>query len=719
MAREAIEPGRDESVHAVLAEYLHQIESGQTPDEKSFVSKHAEFAQELRQFLADNAWFDAMAEPLQTWRGAPAGNATQRASPATPAADDIPPTTSTGVDAAAPHPRTRRFGNYELLEEIGCGGMGVVYRAKQHNLKRVVALKMILSGHFASRQEIDRFHRGAEAAAHLQRQNIVQIHEVGEHEGVHYFTMDYVQGKSLAERVQAEGPLPPKQAARYIEKTAEAIHYAHQQGTYHRDLKPANVLIDETDEPRITDFGLAKRLDDDPEMTKETDFFGTSSYMPPEQAARRWNYVRPPRHSNFLGATLYHLLTGRPPFREENLADTVLQVIHSDPIPPRDFNPKIPRDLEAVVLMCLEKSPRRRYATAAALAEDLGRFLKGEPVRARPRGRLVRSLHWARGVPLVARLTGRVCNKPTASQRWGQRAINSFCLVALLAIAVTFLWPIAFPKPIRLLGGLPGPIYIYNEILTLFAPRLKDNLGRSVMIVPSGGSNENVPALQKGKADLALTHLGAKSLIEEGVTVVAPMCYGVVYVVVREKSGIKDFSQLHGKKISLGPPSLGMRDAAATVLQSHGIAVKEEKADLPFESIVRDETMDGAIVTTALGHPYLEKLLPGGFKVLSLPEAGNLAHQDRHRFQLVEVTLSSGKKIATVQSPIVLAARAGTPAWLITAALESLYQQDGAPLLPYLMSREEAANWAKKLPLGMHPAARDYFKISASSALSP
>ena len=385
MSREATEPGREERFHAVLAEYLQQVESNQAPDERDFMAQHAEFAQELGQFFADSAWFDTAALPLQTWRHALVRDTRAVDALSSPAANDVPPTTPSGINVALPPPDTRCFGNYELLEEIGCGGMGVVYRAKQLDLKRIVALKMILAGRFASREEVIRFRRGAEAAALLQHNNITQIHEVGEQEGWHYITMDYIEGSSLAELVGEQGPLPPKQAARYIKKTAAAMHYAHQRGIYHRDLKPANVLIDQNDEPQVTDFGLAKRLDDDPEMTKDTDFFGTASYMSPEHAARQWKHVREPSDIYSLGATLYYILTGHPPFRDATVPDTLYRVIHNDPIPPRGFNRKIPRDLEAIVLKCLEKSPQRRYATAAALAEDLERFLDGQPVVARRR----------------------------------------------------------------------------------------------------------------------------------------------------------------------------------------------------------------------------------------------------------------------------------------------------------------------------------------------
>ncbi|MHB0960352.1 MAG: serine/threonine-protein kinase [Pirellulaceae bacterium] len=717
MSREATEPGREERFHAVLAQYLQLVESKRAPNKQDFMAHHAEFAQELGQFFADSAWFDTAARPLQTWCHAPVRDTPEMNAPSALGGDDVPATTSRESATEVPGAATRRVGNYELLEEIGRGGMGVVYRATQLDLRRIVAVKMILSGRFASQKEVDRFHRGAEAAAHLRHGNIAQIHEVGEHEGLHYISMDYVEGSSLAEWVRAEGPLPPMRAARYIQKTAQAMDYAHERGTYHRDLKPANVLIDEHDEPQVTDFGLAKRLDGDPEITQDTDLLGTASYMSPEQAAQRFKEVGAASDIYSLGATLYYLLTGHPPFQGATPADTLYQVIHNDPIPPRDFHRKISRDLEAIVLKCLEKSPQRRYVTAAALAEDLDRFLHDEPVH-RPRRRLVRTLHWMRGVPLVARLAGRAFHQPSSGQRWAQRGINYFCLVALMAMAMTFLWSIAFPKPIRLLGGLPGPGYCYDTIVRWLAPQLENTLGRPVAIVSTGGSNDNVRDLQEGKADLAVTHLGANRLQEKEVPIVAPLYYGVVYVVVRESSNIHQITDFRGKRISLGPPSLGMRDAAAKVLLAHEVNVTDldqDTVDLPFEKILQDATIDGAIITTGREHPDLERAFTQGFKALSLPEARALsAEREQFRMETVEVPVH-GTMITTVQSTIVLvAAEDDTPDAWITAALESLYSATPAPPLPFLMSRQEATVWVNEVDFGMHPVAKRFFQTSAA-----
>jgi WD40 repeat protein/tRNA A-37 threonylcarbamoyl transferase component Bud32 len=301
----------------------------------------------------------------------------------------------------------RRFGDYELLHEIARGGMGVVYKARQVKLNRVVALKMILAGQLAGKDDIQRFHAEAEAAANLEHPNIVPIFEVGEHQGQHYFSMGFVEGSSLADKV-AMGPLPPREAAGLVRKVAEAIGFAHQKGVIHRDLKPANVLLDESGEPKVTDFGLAKKVQGDSNLTASGQILGTPSYMPPEQAAGKLDLVAEPADIYSLGAILYTLLSGRPPFQADNHLDTLLQVLEKYPIAPRQLNPNVPRDLETVCLKCLHKEPTRRYWVAQELAEDLGRFLEGEPVKARPVGRIERAWRWCKRRPLVAGLSATV-----------------------------------------------------------------------------------------------------------------------------------------------------------------------------------------------------------------------------------------------------------------------------------------------------------------------
>jgi serine/threonine protein kinase len=276
----------------------------------------------------------------------------------------------------------QRFGDYELLHEVARGGMGVVYRARQMKLNRIVALKMILAGRLAAEDDITRFRTEAEAAARLQHPHIVAVHEVGEIDGQHYFSMDFIEGTSLAQKLQP-GPMPGRVAARYIRLMARAVHYAHKQGILHRDLKPSNILIDAEDEPHITDFGLAKRLGGDSGQTRTGVVLGTPSYMAPEQAAGKSHELGPACDIYGLGAVLFELITGRPPFRAETPLATVSQVMDRDPPPPRLINSDIDHDLETICLKCLEKDPRRRYASAEALADDLQRYLNGEAISAR------------------------------------------------------------------------------------------------------------------------------------------------------------------------------------------------------------------------------------------------------------------------------------------------------------------------------------------------
>lgn len=294
-------------------------------------------------------------------------------------------------------------GDYELLGEVARGGMGVVFRARQRSLGRIVAVKLLIGGHLAGETARARFREEAAAAATLQHPNIVAIHEIGEHEGLPYFSMDLVDGQTLAALVR-EGPLPAPRAARYVALTARAIAYGHQQGILHRDLKPSNVLVDAFDQPKVTDFGLAKRLaGSTPDLTLTGQVLGTPAYSAPEQA-RDTNSATHRSDIYSLGALLYHLLTGRAPFQADSLEAVLRQVASEEPVAPRRLNPSLSRDVENVCLKCLEKEPSQRYATAAELADDLDRFLAQEPVHARPVGPVARVWRWSRRHRLVASL---------------------------------------------------------------------------------------------------------------------------------------------------------------------------------------------------------------------------------------------------------------------------------------------------------------------------
>lgn len=300
-----------------------------------------------------------------------------------------------------------RFGDYELVEEIGRGGMGVVYRARQISLQRQVAVKMLLRGQLATEQDQARFRAEAEAAARLDHPNIVPVYEVGEADGYAYFSMKYVPGKNLSQKL-ADGPLPQRMAARTLAKVANAIDFAHRQGVLHRDLKPSNIILDEQGEPHVMDFGLAKRASDKVSLTKTGAVLGTPAYMAPEQAAGNRGQVGPLSDVYGLGTVLYHSLTGEAPFKASSPVDVVLKVLEQDPPIPRSVNPRLDRDLEMITLRCLQKPPDLRYPTAAALASDLEAYLNDEPLSARS-GRITQ---------IVARVF-RETHHATVLENWG------------------------------------------------------------------------------------------------------------------------------------------------------------------------------------------------------------------------------------------------------------------------------------------------------------
>jgi hypothetical protein len=296
---------------------------------------------------------------------------------------------------------TRDFGGYELIEEIARGGMGVVWRARQRKLDRLVAIKLIREGLLAGSNEITRFHAEAAAVARLRHTGVVAIHEVGQVEGRHFYSMDLIEGSNLAQALR-NGPLAPARASEIVRQIAEAVAHAHSRGVLHRDLKPANILLGADGIPHVTDFGLAKLLNSDSSQTLTGVVLGSPHYMSPEQAQGL-----PVSHQSdvySLGAILYECLTGRPPFNAANPLDTMRLVIERTPPPARALNPTLPRDLETIASRCLAKTPTARYATAQALADDLDRFERREPILARPVGAIERAWRWSRRKPALASL---------------------------------------------------------------------------------------------------------------------------------------------------------------------------------------------------------------------------------------------------------------------------------------------------------------------------
>ena len=312
---------------------------------------------------------------------------------------DEPPREATKTERLAE--MLGELGDYELLEEVGRGGQGVVFRARQKSLNRIVALKVISLGQWASKEHLKRFRREAEAAASLDHPGIVPIYDVGERDGSCYFTMKFVEGGQL-DQVVRRTPISIRQAAELIAKVARTVHYAHEHGILHRDIKPGNVLLDKNGEPHLTDFGLARLLDAQSSVTRTIDVLGTPSYMAPEQAAGETTNLSKATDVYGLGAVLYQLLTGQPPFAGGTTYETIRLLRDTDPQPPRSLNPKIDRELSTICVKCLEKDPKRRYFSALALAEDLEHWLKHEPIQAKPSGLFTHARKWVRRNPSTA-----------------------------------------------------------------------------------------------------------------------------------------------------------------------------------------------------------------------------------------------------------------------------------------------------------------------------
>jgi tRNA A-37 threonylcarbamoyl transferase component Bud32 len=377
MAEESTEiREREQRWGQVLVACLEALENEPAPDRHGLLARYPEFAAELEQFFAQREHVGQAVSPL-------------------------------GTVVREPGTLPRSFGPYELLEEIGQGGMGVVYKARQKSLNRLVALKMIRAGGLACRADLQRFRTEAEAAASLDHPHIVPIYEVGELEGQPYFTMKLVSGRRLAEHLP-RFMNDPRASAQLLIAVAQAVHHAHQRGILHRDLKPSNILLDAEGRPHVTDFGLAKRLEVDSSLTQSGLLVGTPSFMAPEQATGQRGAITTATDVYGLGAVLYMLLTGRPPFRGESVLDTLEQVKQREPEPPSASNRQVDRDLETMCLKCLQKEPRNRYDSALALAEDLEHWLTGEPIRARPTSRRERIWRWCRRNPVVASLTAAV-----------------------------------------------------------------------------------------------------------------------------------------------------------------------------------------------------------------------------------------------------------------------------------------------------------------------
>jgi serine/threonine-protein kinase len=374
MSQETPGSDSDERLGEVIAAYLRASETGRPVDRKEFIARHPDLGSDLELFFSNHDDAERLSRPFREL-----------------------------ASAVQADWKGHIFGDYEILGEVGRGGMGVVYRAGQRSLNRTVALKMIRAGRLATEEDVKRFRIEATAAASLSHPHIVPIHEFGEHEGQQYFTMELIQGRSL-DRHEHDFRSDPREAARLLAIVAEAVHHAHKHRIVHRDLKPANILIDESSQPHITDFGLAMQTGTGERLTESNIILGTLPYVAPERLSDKVQPLTTSVDIWSLGVILYELITGREPFRGRTQMDTVERIRKRDPVAPRAINGNVSRDLEAICLKCLEKEPDRRYGSAFGLARDLERFINREPIEARPARRVERAWSWCRRNPGAAGL---------------------------------------------------------------------------------------------------------------------------------------------------------------------------------------------------------------------------------------------------------------------------------------------------------------------------
>lgn len=703
-----------------FAAYLRSCDAGEVSSREAFLKQFPELADELEQ-LMDAA--DMIGRVTLGDGSHPDSRPTQSEGADTVVADQ-PSADQSGGDPQATLPMPYRadgdpgptlpydLGDYELLEVIGRGGMGVVYLARQHHLDRMVAVKMIRGGMLAGDDDVRRFYTEAQAAARLHHHGIVSVYQFGQRAGHHFFSMEYVRGTDLQRKINSDENLDPRVAARYVRDVARAIHHAHQNGVLHRDLKPANVLIDEADQIHVTDFGLAKHLDSDSSVTRSGAAIGTPHYMAPEQAGGHSDRASRQSDVYSLGAVLFACIAGRPPIVADNVVQTLVQVVH-DPAPPlRAICPSAPPDLETVVAKCLEKNPDKRYESAEELADELDAYLEGRPIRARPRALAIKLWHWLEGVPLVGALSGRRVLKPSAGHRRFQAAMLLLLLITpLVAAGLTVLWQQraqAMPARIQIAGGLEGGVY--TDISTRLANRLRDAHGVEVAVIESNGSIDNRGKLLAGTVNLA--PMQATAISGDELCVVAPLFYEVAHVLVRNDAAVNSISELIGHRVAVGPQGSGSRAVAEMIFDSLRLSEDlVEREVIAWPDLDDPQAPEVAVICIGSRSPLVSQLLSSGrWTLVAVPSSVDIALQHP---TLRPMTIMPGEYagaeippdgISTVGTTGFLAAVHRTPDALVTAALEVLYQQP--PLSVGLIPEHRAAEWQN---LGFHRAARRYY----------
>jgi eukaryotic-like serine/threonine-protein kinase len=715
-------------IDRAIADYLSKCDEGTSPDRQAFLEQYpAELREQLSSLLAAADWIEQLAGPAIMDLGQPSvhqpiepsQSSAEIDSQVTHSSETLPlgvkNDSGKGRDFSQPI-LPCRFGDYDLLLVIGRGGMGVVYYAKQVHLDRPVAIKMIRSGALATSDEVQRFYAEARSAAKLNHPNIVTVYQCGELDGHHYFSMDYVEGTDL-DKMCKEKPLSPKAAARYVRDAARAIEFAHQRGILHRDLKPANVLVDSEDKVRITDFGLAKSVGRENGLTATGAALGTPSYMSPEQAAGRSEDQGIASDVYSLGAILFTVLLGQPPFRSQTAIQTIMNVIHRPAPRLRSLRADIDEDLETIADKCLQKSPVSRYASAEELALDLDRYLRGIPIQARPISALRRTWHWLLGVPIIGAILDNRVVEPTSTHRWVQRGIVSTGLLLMLAwvllLIPTSVWfKNRMPRIVRFAGGSSGGEY--SLVANTIADALQQKSGCKTELVDSQGSSENAEFMSSGSAHMALLQA---DMIEGGnIAVVAPLYQEAVHVLTRTGELISELKDLKDRRVYIGREKAGSRATAKRLLNFSGLDFKDLKI---VEDLATEPPVDAVILVSRVGASEIISLMANGaYRLMELKQAWEFV-EDEPAYHPIRIgskdypaTELSSSGVITVATTAFLVCGKDTPDVLVNSVLECMYKPE-VQKLAGILSPEQAAHWKG---LAWHPAAKAFFNIYRTSS---
>lgn len=627
------------------------------------------------------------------------------------AADPVGPIVRASKSSVVSYPIT--FGDYLLHRVLGCGGMGIVYLATQTKLERKVALKMIRSGGFASEKEVQRFYTEARSAAGLRHPNIVSVHQFGEVDGQHFFSMEFIDGEDLASRLSS-GPISPPLAAKFVQDLAMAVSYAHSKGIIHRDLKPANILISRGEHVFISDFGLAKVLHSTSNATLDGTALGTPGFMSPEQASGDSKNQGQSTDIYSLGAILFASLTGQPPFASENFAQSIYAVVHQEPPLVRQIRPEIPVDLESIVSKCLCKSPQDRYASADALADDLDRFLRSQPVSARSLSTIVRICRWTRQIPMVAVVIGSYGLGNTAAHRLANRLL--VLLFLLLTISIVFRSPIreaykdaVLPPNVTL--AMSAAADSEFDGLRELAQRFETKTGQQLTLVSSGDSQGDLDDVVKGKANLSL--VVASEIERSTLLVVAPLYTETVHVVVRDSFSGNDLNELKGLRIAIGEHGSTAHQVVESLRKRvPGLFKDLLCVEMNASEILRRDDIDAAVVIAKVGSLSIRSMLSSSFHLVSL-EANTNHQKTTPGFATRQIASKEGvshaRLINTIDIPVLIAARPDASSKMVRTVLESLYETKH---LTKQLAEFELARVGTSLLL--HPAARSFFETELS-----